>query len=157
MSQPFRKRISRIATMVVTVILVAVPVATAQAARNSEQVIFSGIGLPPVSSEPFGFWIWCQNEQAPSSRGRYETDCNGAVYFYARGIVTHVTGEIAEPTEGLYEMDVESKDGRVSCTLDNVPPITHGPSNTVTAACLVDGVLVTGLMSTDAVVTATGP
>ena len=157
MSQPFRKRISSIATALATIILVALPVVTAQAARNAEQVIFSGIGLPPVSSEPFGFWIWCQNEQAPSSRGRYETDCNGAVYFYARGIVTHVTGEITEPAEGLYEMEVESKDGRVSCTLDNVPPITHGPSNTVTAACLVDGVLVTGLMSTDAVVTATGP
>lgn len=65
MSQPFRKRISSIATALATIILVALPVVTAQAARNAEQVIFSGIGLPPVSSEPFGFWIWCQNEQAP--------------------------------------------------------------------------------------------
>jgi hypothetical protein len=157
MSQPFRKGITSIAGWLAAALLIALPVGNAQAAKNSEQVVFSGIGLPPVSSEPFGFWIWCQVEQAPSSRGRYETDCNGAVYFYARGIVKHVIGEVTEPAEGLYEMEVESTDGRVSCTLDNVPPVEHGPNNTVTAACIVDGALVTGLISTNAVVNATGP
>src|SRR5881396_1867690 len=131
-------------------VLVAVPGSAAQAAGNSEQVVFSGIGLPPTSSEPFGFWVWCQNEQAASSRGRYETDCNGALYFYQRGIVLHVTGEITELSEGVYAMDLVSSDGRVDCTLTNVPPILHGPHNTVTAhPCTVDGEDVAGLISTN--------
>jgi hypothetical protein len=92
-----------------------------QAASNAEQIVFSGIGLPPTSSEPFGFWIWCQNHQAAPSRGHYETDCNGAMHFYARGIVAHVTGEVSEPDEGIYEMAVTSKTA-AACTLDNVPP-----------------------------------
>ena len=129
----------------------------AQAASNAEQIVFSGIGLPPTSSEPFGFWIWCQNHQASPSRGHYETDCNGAMYFYARGIVAHVTGEVTEPDEDVYEMAVTSKDGSVSCTLDNVPPVNHGPNNTVTATCTLGSEAVTGLMSVNAVVNATGP
>jgi hypothetical protein len=138
--------------------LVAMPSSAVQAAANSEQVVFSGIGLPPTSSEAFGFWVWCQNEEAAPSRGRYETDCNGALYFYQRGIVVHVTGEISELEEGVYQMDLESRDGRVVCTLTNVPPILHGPHNTVTAdPCTVDGVAVAGLTSTNAVVNATGP
>lgn len=157
MSPSMSRRLAAIASLAAASILTAGAAGPAAAANNAEQVVFSGIGLPPASSEPFGFWIWCQNAQAPSSRGRYETDCNGAVYFYARGIVAHVTGEITEPDEGLYEMEIESDDGRVSCTLDNVPPINRGPNNTVTAACLVDGQLVTDLMSTDAVVVSTGP
>ena len=127
-------------------------------AGNSEQVVFSGIGLPPTSSEPFGFWVWCQNQQAASSRGRYETDCNGALYFYQRGIVVHVTGEITELEEGVYVMDLQSSDGRVDCSLTNALPILHGPHNTVTAdPCTVDGEDVAGLVSTNAVVNATGP
>jgi hypothetical protein len=130
-----------------------------QAASNSEQVIFSGIGVPPVSTAPFGFWIWCQNEQAGPSEGhsRYETDCNGAMYFYALSIVTHVTGEVSEPSEGTYVMDVENSDGTVSCTLQNVPPIQRGKKNTVVAECTVNGAAVSGLRSIDAVVNATGP
>ncbi len=128
-----------------------------QAASNAEQIVFSGIGLPPISTEPFGFWIWCQNHQAAPSHGQYVTDCNGAMYFYSRGIVTHVTGEVSEPAEGMYEMAVTSKDGSVTCILDNVPPVKHGPTNTVTATCTVGGEAVTGLMSVDAVVNATGP
>src|SRR6266545_4602526 len=95
--------------------LLALAVPVARAANNSEQIVFSGIGLPPVSSAPFGFWIWCQNEQAGPSEGRshYETDCNGAMYFYALGVVTHVTGEVSEPSEGVYVMDVSSTDGSV--------------------------------------------
>ena len=139
-------------------VLVALPGSAAQAAGNSEQVVFSGIGLPPTSSEPFGFWVWCQNQQAASSRGRYETDCNGALYFYQRGIVVHVTGEITELEEGVYVMDLQSSDGRVDCTLTNALPILHGPHNTVTAdPCTVDGEDVAGLVSTNAVVNATGP
>ncbi len=156
MSQGTRRRTGFVAMLAAALVL-ALPSSAARAANNSEQIVFSGIGLPPVSSEPFGFWIWCQNEQAGPSRGRYETDCNGAMYFYARGIVEHVTGEVSEPDEGLYEMIVESADGRVECLLDNVPPIVHGPNNTVTAVCTVDGQDVTGLLSVNAVVNATGP
>jgi hypothetical protein len=143
---------------VAAAVLLAMPGSAVQAAANSEQVVFSGIGLPPTSSEPFGFWIWCQNEEAASSRGRYETDCNGAMYFYQRGIVVHVTGEITEPEEGVYVMDVQSRDGVIECTLTNVPPIQRGPHNTVIASpCTIDGEDVTGLMSVNAVVNATGP
>jgi hypothetical protein len=131
----------------------------ANAANNAEQIVFSGIGKPPTSSAPFGFWIWCQNEQAPPSEGKskYETDCNGAVYFYALGVTTHVTGEVSEPSEGLYIMEVSSRDGSVTCTLHNTPPVTRGPTNTVTAECTVNGTALTGLVSVDAVVNATGP
>jgi hypothetical protein len=100
MSQPFSNRIASVIGILVMAMLALAPAATARAAGNSEQVVFSGIGLPPVSSEPFGFWIWCQVEQAPASRGRYEEDCNGAVYFYDRGVVEHVIGEVTEQEEG---------------------------------------------------------
>src|SRR5437773_12385550 len=95
---------------VAAAVLVAMPGDALHAARNSEQIVFSGIGLPPVSSEPFGFWVWCQNEQA-SPHARYETDCNGALYFYDRGIVVHVIGEVTEPSEGEYVMDLDTTDG----------------------------------------------
>jgi len=146
-------------TLLAATLLAALPATGLQAAANSEQIVFSGVGLPPVSSEPFGFWVWCQNEQAPNSEGhsRYETDCNGAMYFYARGVVRHVVGEVTEPDEGQYSMQVNSKDGSVVCTLVNVPPIESGPNNTVTAECTVNQVPVSGLESDDAVVNATGP
>jgi len=140
--------------IVAAAIFAALSATSAHAARNAEQVVFSGIG---GGSEPFGFWVWCQVEPSASSRGQYETDCNGAIYFYDRGIVEHVTGEVTEPSEGIYEMDVESRDGRVSCTLTNELPTLHGPHNTVGAACEVDGQQVTGLVSTSAVVNVTGP
>jgi hypothetical protein len=136
-------------------VLAAIP-AAAPAANNSEQVVFSGIGLPPTSSEPFGFWIWCQNQPA-SQHAAYDTDCNGAMYFYARGVTAHVTGEVTEPSEGTYNITVSSRDRNVQCMLTNVPPIQHGPHNTVIAQCTVNGESLTGLRSTTAVVNATGP
>jgi hypothetical protein len=149
---------STMLSIVAAVVVGGMPGVAVQAASNSEQVVFSGIGLPPVSSEPFGFWVWCQNEQAPNSRGRYETDCNGALYFYARGVVVHVVGEITEPEEGRYVMDLHTTDAAIECTLENAPPIRRGPNNTVLGHdCTVNGADVTGLMSVDAVVNATGP
>src|SRR5262245_16356907 len=53
-------------------LLLAAPAATLQAANNAEQVVFSGVGVPPVSSEPFGFWVWCQVEPA-STHSHYDT------------------------------------------------------------------------------------
>lgn len=131
--------------------------ASAHAANNAEQLVFSGIGLPPVSTEPFGFWVWCQVHPAPSGQGHYDTDCQGAVYFYARGITTHVTGEVSEPEEGVYVMDLVAGKPALSCALSNVPPILKGPNNTVIGDCTLDGQPIAGLMSTGAVVHATGP
>ncbi|HET9831964.1 MAG TPA: hypothetical protein VFP91_09650 [Vicinamibacterales bacterium] len=155
-----KRRISILAITIAAAVL-ALGVTVARAA-GSEQIVFSGTGFPPVSSEPWGFWVWCQNEQADPSVGhsKYETDCNGALYFYQRGVVVHVTGEVSEDedVEGTYIMDLESVDGSVVCTLTNTPPILHGPHNTVSASdCTVNGESVSGLVSTNAVVNATGP
>ncbi|HEV8692900.1 MAG TPA: hypothetical protein VGQ93_01750, partial [Lysobacter sp.] len=110
--------------------LLAVPLGTAQAANNAEQVVFSGVGVPPVSSEPFGFWVWCQVEPA-STQSHYDTDCQGAMYFYARGITKHVSGEVSEPEEGIYVMELEASGANVQCDLSNTTPIVSGPRNTV--------------------------
>jgi len=129
---------------------------TTHAANNAEQVVFSGTGVPPVSSEPIGFWVWCQVEPA-SEHSHYDTDCNGALYFYARGITVHVTGEVSEPEEGVYVMDLEAPRSALQCELSNEVPFTHGPNNTVLGECNIDGTVVSGLMSTSAVVVVTGP
>ena len=129
------KQRGTVLSIVAAVMVGGMPGVAVHAASNSDQVVFSGI----------------------DSCGRYETDCNGALYFYARGIVVHVVGEITEPEEGKYEMDLQTTDGAIACTLINVPPIKHGPRNTVTGACTVNGAEVTDLKSLDAVVNATGP
>jgi hypothetical protein len=52
------------------------------------------------------------------------------------GLVRHVEGEVSEPDEDVYQMDVAStRDASVACTLVNTPPILHGPRNTVTITC----------------------
>ena len=132
--------------MTIATAMFALVVSVAWAANNAEQIVFSGTGLPPISSEPFGFWVWCQNHQASPAVGHsnYETDFNGALYFYARKVVVHVTGEVSEPSEGMYMMDLDSSDGSVSCTLTNSPPVSSGPTNTVSASnCTVKGQTVT--------------
>jgi hypothetical protein len=42
-----------------------------------------------------------------------------------------VDGEVTEPDEGEYVMDVTSSDGSVDCTLTNTPTLTGGRTNTV--------------------------
>src|ERR1700746_1761714 len=102
----------------------------AQAANNSEQIVFSGTGSFPGAT-PFGFWIWCEGD----SSNPYQGECNGAMYFYALGITKHVAGMVAETAEGKYQMSVVSTlDDSVACTLTN-SPIVPGPHNTVTASC----------------------
>ena len=113
---------------------VAVPVAMlslapAAGAEGKEQIVFSGTGSGSFGD--FGFWVWCAVEGPP----HYEDECNGAMYFYDLGLVKHVTGEASEPAEDVYQMDVESRDGSVECTLMNEPPILHGPRNTVDVSC----------------------
>lgn len=125
----------------------------AQAANNSEQVIFSGTGFGTFANTatPVGFWIWCEAE----SHNPYAGECNGSMYFYALRIVKHVVdGSISEPSEGMYQISVVSSDGSISCTLTNVPPITKGPTNTVNVSCATPS---GSGQSTSAVVNATGP
>jgi hypothetical protein len=50
-------------------------------------------------------------------------------------------------------MEVASRDGSVSCSLENVPPITHGPTNEVDISCSSPS---GDAVSTDAVVAVTG-
>jgi hypothetical protein len=115
-------------------------------AQGKEQVVFSGEGTGSFEAE---FWIWCAVDEA----GAYD-DCNGAMRFDDLHLVRHVEGEVTELAEDVYQMDVEStRDSAVACTLTNVPPITHGHTNTVQIECSTPSGSAT---SDDAVVVATG-
>lgn len=116
-------------TLAVGLPLSAAATATPASAARSEQVVFSGTGSGDFG--PFGFWVWCQVQ----THNPYETDCNGAMYFYGLHITKHVTGDVSEIGDDQYQMDLASKDGSVDCTLTNVPPILQGPNNTVDADC----------------------
>jgi hypothetical protein len=129
---------------VTMLILVAVAPASAE---GKEQVVFSGESEGSLGE--VGFWIWCAVDEA----GNYD-DCNGALAFDDLGFVRHVEGEVTEPEEDVYLMDVAStRDAAVACTLRNEPSITAGPTNTVDISCSTP----TGSSSTDdAVVVVTG-
>lgn len=109
--------------------LAVVAGASAASAARSEQVVFSGTGFGDFG--PFGFWVWCQVQ----THNPYETDCNGAIYFYELGLTKHITGDVSEIADDQYQMDLASRDGSIACTLTNEPPIVHGPDNTVDASC----------------------
>jgi len=145
-------RFAVLVAVVAALALVAIPGAPAEP-RNSEQVVFSGIG--PGNQGPFGFWIWCMAEASDASTGAYEGVCAGSMYFYALGIVRGVFGWVTEPSEGVYQMNVSSSDGSVSCILWNGTPVLRGPRNTVNAACGSPSGF-SGI-STNAVVNVTGP
>jgi hypothetical protein len=115
-------------------------------AKGHEQVVFSGEGEGSVGEAEF--WIWC----AVDPSGGYD-DCSGAMRFDDLRLAKHVEGEVSEPEEDVYRMDVASRDGSVSCSLQNVPPITHGPTNEVDISCTSpEG----DAISSNAVVVATG-
>lgn len=120
---------------------------------HSEQVVFSG--LAQSAQTPVGFWIWCEAD----STNPYFGQCNGAMYFYALHLVKHVDEMqipgIQEVGDGHYVMMVQSSDGSVSCTLENVPPPTSGPTNTVNVTCTAPPSL--SAVSKSAVVNVTGP
>ena len=116
------------------------------AAKNSEQVVFSG-----VANGSIGFWIWCEAE----SENPYEGECNGSMYFYALGITKHVEGEVTEPSDGSYLMDVSSTlDSSVHCLLQNPNEAVRGPHNRVNITCSSPSA---SAASTTAVVNVTGP
>src|SRR5215211_673046 len=103
-------------------------VAPAASAQGREQIVFSGEAEGTLGE--VGFWVWCALDQA----GAYD-DCSGAIRFDDTGLTKHVEGEVSEPDEGEYLMDVSSSDGSVDCTLTNSPPITLGPTNMVEVDC----------------------
>ena len=111
-------------------LLGAVPGVSAQSSHHSEQVVFSGGGFSDALDSPYGFWIWCEAD----STNPYQGECNGSIYVYADGLVKHVTGTITElpPDSSTYHMLVGSRDGSIMALLSNVPPVQHGPHNTVT-------------------------
>jgi hypothetical protein len=126
--------------------------------QHAEQIIFSGTGFGTFNDtpSPFGFWIWCEDEDANNP---YAEECNGAIYFYALGITKGVEGDVEELSEGIYQMTVSSrKAGAVSCQLTNElndeGELNQGPSNTVDITCTTPSG--TG-QSTNAVVNVTGP
>ena len=147
------------AVLVLVAIALAVAVSFGLAGRahaaSSEQIVFSGIGFSPSANAPVGFWIWCESAE---SGNPYAGECNGAMYFYTLHITKHVEDVVPlqEPNEGQYLMTVASSDGSVSCTLENDPPATPGPTNTVHVSCGSPLSFTDGL-STNAVVNVTGP
>jgi hypothetical protein len=124
-------------------------------ARNSEQVVFSGVASTGSTfGSPVGFWIWCEAD----STNPYAGECNGAMYFYALGITKHVddSATILELSEGVYKITVAStKDSSIACTLQNSAAPVRGPNNTVTVTCSAPAS--GSATSNTAVVNVTGP
>jgi hypothetical protein len=135
-----------VAVSVVVAVAGAMLLAAPAQAQKKEQVVFSGEA--EGSFGEVGFWIWCAVDPA----GGYD-DCNGALQFDDLKLTRQVTGEVSEIDEDVYQMDVASRAGDVDCTLTNVPPITHGHTNTVDISCTAPSGTA---QSTDAVVVATG-
>src|SRR5437660_12930021 len=109
-----------IAAAVAATVAITAPAGGAQAANNSEQVVFSktgAVGNFAGTNTPFGFWIWCE----ASSANPYQGQCNGSMYFSALGIPKHVVdGSITELADGQYQIHVlSSKDSSIDCTLTN--------------------------------------
>ncbi len=125
--------------------------------HHAEQIVFSGTGFGTFNGTPgpFGFWIWCEDEDASNP---YAEECNGAIYFYALGITKGVEGDVEEISEGVYQMTVMSRKGSsVSCTLTNVledDEPSSGPTNTVMVNCTAPN---GSGQSTNSVVVVTGP
>ncbi len=121
-----------VAILALTLLLsVTVSVTSPVFALSSEQVVFSG--LASTTQTPVGFWIWCEGQ----SGNPYQGECNGAMYFYALGITKHVDGNASGDSNEQFTMSVQSSDGSVICTLENVSPLppSSGPTNTVTVSC----------------------
>jgi hypothetical protein len=142
-------------------LLLALGAATAPAANNSEQVVFSKTGAFSNTFGPMGLWIWCEAD----SGNPYVGACAGSVYFYA---VTPkafgVNGSITEsPADsGLYTMTVSSSGGFISnCQFRNPNPAVKGQNNTLQLlACTVGGTTFSGppeTITTTANVNVTGP
>lgn len=126
-------------SMLLSVTMLILVTSAPAGAEGKEQVVFSGESEGSLGE--VGFWIWC----AVDETGNYD-DCSGALAFDDLGLIRHVEGEVTEPDEDVYLMDVAStRDASVACTLMNEAPITHGPTNIVDISCSTP----TGSSSTD--------
>jgi hypothetical protein len=97
--------------------------------HHCEQIIFSGEGSCGSIGE-FGFWIWSQD---PECSTPYADESAGSISLQDQHITTGVEGEISEPVEGTYVVDVESRhEGPIAATFTFVGEPEHGPNNTVT-------------------------
>ena len=132
------------------VILVVAPAASAQP-RNAQQIVFSGVGFGTFNAtpSPFGFWIWCEDDDADNP---YAGACAGSIYVYALGLTRGVFGFVSG--DGPHTMHVHSSDNAISCTLTNTLPVTRGPTNTVSMSCSSPA---GSGVSTNSVVVVTGP
>lgn len=135
----------------VGLLLVVAPAATAQP-KNAEQIVFSGVGFGAFNGtpSPFGFWVWCEDEEAGNP---YQGVCAGAIYIYALGLTRGVHGTVSEE-DGSYTMHVASSDSAIVCSLTNTLPVTRGPTNTVQMSCTAPA---GSGISTNSVVVVTGP
>src|SRR5919108_1793968 len=123
------RRAASLAGLVVALAMTVLALGPGAAAQGKEQVVFSGDADGNLGE--VGFWIWCAVDEA----GAYD-DCSGSIHFEdLAGPAKHVTGEVTEPEDDVYRMEVSSADGSIVCTLTNEPPITRGPTNTVQVDC----------------------
>ena len=130
-----------------------------RAAEPSEQVVFSGAGTfdetSSLAGTPFAFWIWCEAE----SGNPYLGECKGAMTIVALRLTKQVEDAeepgITEPSEGIYVMNVASKDGSIQAFLQNADEAVKGPRNTVSVT-FTNPDVGTGTATT-AVVNVTGP
>ena len=129
-------------------------VSHSSAAKNSEQLVFSGVATEGTGG-PVGFWIWCEVD----SKNPYAEECNGSMYFYALGLTKHVSDvedSILEGPDETYTFQVHStSDDSIACTLANPEEPAHGPHNTVTVDCTSPAGV--HAVSRNAVVNVTGP
>ncbi len=124
-------------------IVTLIPLSAAQS-TGATQIVFSNNGsgtgdwASPGSDPHFGFWYWCQ----ASSNNPYGPDCSGSIYIY--GIQFAAVGAVCISTSSLscvknngggsYTLTVLALNGW-KCALTNTPPVTSGPTNTVTMTC----------------------
>jgi hypothetical protein len=121
--------VRRLAVVLMVASLALLLIPAAGHADGKEQIVFSGEAEGTFGE--VGFWIWC----AVDEQGAYD-DCSGAMHFDDLGLARHVEGDVTEPEEGRYVMDVAStRDDAVACTLTNTPPITSGATNRVDVSC----------------------
>jgi hypothetical protein len=110
-------------------------------ASAKQQIVFSGTGFGTftpsggtATPSPFGFWIWCEDEDAANP---YASFCGGSIYVYALGLTKGVFGVTSDTglPSGSHRIHAWSRDGLINCDLVNSPPVTSGPTNTVTMTC----------------------
>jgi hypothetical protein len=167
------KKIALCAALLLFVAIQAVP------QSNSGQVVFSKTGglmtltgntTSKTGTTPFGFWIWCNGDAAPTSKGGYQLAhaCQGEMYFYALQVnALHVVGQATEGADGIYTMHVvqgtaaqlfsNTLNPSFTCSLTNVTP---DGGDTVVVSCIFFAPLGGGTGSataTGSIVNITGP